>query len=120
MVRYIVGYSNFLDEEIYRTGFSRLLTYPDFHETSIIGIGLALFENVHSMRLLLKECTALDQLKFWIGDDLNHYATSNSNCSVIAIPYCIQSQTIGAVGLLGPTRIPYHSLFRLLRGFSEE
>ncbi len=71
MLRYVVGYSNFVDEDIYRTGFSRLLNYSDFQETSSLASGLALFENAQSMRLLLKECKALNRLKFWIGDDLS-------------------------------------------------
>ncbi len=119
MVRYIVGYSNFSDEEIYRTGFSRLLSYPDFHEASILASSLSLFENAHRMRLLLKECTTIDQLKFWIGDDLTTYETSVPNCSVLTIPYYISRRAVGAIGLLGPTRIPYRTLFSTLRAFSE-
>lgn len=57
MVRYIVEYSNFIDEEIYRTGFSKLLAYSDFHDPTTLANSLALFENAHSMRLLLRECT---------------------------------------------------------------
>src|SRR4029077_3968481 len=70
MLRYIVGYSNFVDEDIYRTGFSNLLIYPDYQDTKLLAGSLALFENIHGMRLLLKECIALDRLKFWIGSDL--------------------------------------------------
>jgi heat-inducible transcriptional repressor len=118
MLRYIVGYSTFVDEDIYRTGFSHLLAYADFQDTSLLASGLSLFENVHSMRLLLKECKALDRLKFWVGDDLEAYV-SNPNCSVIAIPYYINHNPVGAVGLLGPTRLPYRTIFNTLRHFSE-
>jgi heat-inducible transcriptional repressor len=118
MLRYIIGYSNFVDEDIYRTGFSHLLAYPDFQDTSLLASGLSLFENVQSMRLLLKECTALDRLKFWIGDDLNKHI-AKSNCSVIAIPYYINLKPVGAVGLLGPARLPYRMLFSALRLFSD-
>lgn len=118
MIRYIVGYSTFVDEDIYRTGFSHLLAYTEFQEASSLASGLSLFESAHSMRLLLKECTALDRLKFWVGDDLKNYA-SNANCSVIAIPYYINHKPAGAVGILGPTRLPYRTLFSTLRLFSE-
>ncbi|NGX42457.1 MAG: Heat-inducible transcription repressor HrcA [Chlamydiae bacterium] len=117
MVRYIVGYSNFIDEEIYRTGFSKLLTYPDFHDTTVLANSLALFENAHSMRLLLRDCSAHGTLKFWIGDDLAPYATGKPNCSVLSIPYKINKQIVGAIGILGPTRMPYKQLFGLLRAF---
>lgn len=119
MLRYIVGYSNFVDEDIYRTGFSRLLTYPDFQDTGHLASGLSLFENIHSMRLLLKECKAVDKLKFWVGNDLAPYLSSQPNCSVMTIPYYINRKVVGGVGLLGPTRLPYRQLFNLLRQFSE-
>lgn len=118
MLRYVVGYSNFVDEDIYRTGFSQLLTYPDFQDVRLLAAGLSLFENIHSMRLLLKECMTLNRLKFWIGSDLDHYVP-NSNCSVVAIPYYVNQQPIGAIGILGPMRLPYRFLFGVLRLFSK-
>lgn len=118
MLRFIVGYSNFADEDIYRTGFSNLLAYPDFQDARLLSGGLSLFENVQGMRLLLKECKAMERLKYWIGDDLDPFLT-NPNCSVIAIPYFINYKAVGAVGILGPVRLPYRTLFRTLRLFSE-
>lgn len=119
MVRYIVGYSNFIDEEIYRTGFSKLLTYPDFHDTTVLANSLSLFENAHSMRLLLRDCCSHETLKYWIGNDLTSYATEKPMCTVIATPYKINKQIVGAIGILGPVRMPYRQLFGLLRAFSE-
>ena len=75
MVRYIVGYSNFTEEEVLRTGFSKLLTYPEFQNPRFLSECIALFENAHSIRLLLKECSKLNQIKFWMGDDLANYCT---------------------------------------------
>ena len=118
MLRFIVGYSNFADEDIYRTGFSHLLAYSDFQDASLLATGLSLFENLQGMRLLLKECKALDQLKYWIGDDLASFV-SNANCTVIAVPYFINRKAVGAVGILGPTRMPYRKIFRTMRLFSE-
>jgi len=119
VVRYIVSYSNFIDEEIYRTGFSKLLAYPDFHDTTVLANSLALFENAQSMRQLLRECSAKKRLTYWIGEDLKPFATAKTNCSILTIPYHINQQTVGAVGLLGPLRMPYKELFGVLRLFSD-
>ncbi len=119
MVRYIVGYSNFIDEEIFRTGFSKLLSYPEFHDPVSLATNLSLFENAHGMRLLLRECMKTNRTRFWIGGDLNSYATSTPHCAVAAIPYRINQQTIGAVGILGPSRMPYPKVFGILHAFSE-
>ena len=119
MVRYIVGYSNFRDEDIYRTGFSILLSHPEFHDPIVLASSLALFENPHGMRLLLKESTTFNKLKFWIGSDLLPYSQDKPNCTVLAIPYHINRQIVGAVGLLGPMRMPYRQHFATLRSFAQ-
>lgn len=120
MLRYIVRYSHFIDEEIYRTGFSKLLLYPEFRDPHLLGNSLALFENAHSMRLLLRECSSTNQLKFWIGDDLLTYSQQPPHCSVIATPYSVNQQPVGAIGILGPMRMPYRDLFGILGRLSEE
>lgn len=119
MMRYIVSYSNFTDEDVYRTGFSKLLSYSDLQDKTILTACLSLFENVHSIRLLLKECNKKDTLKFWIGEDLQSFSNGPLECAVVAIPYYINKQSVGAIGILGPIRLPYRMLFGLLRNFSE-
>nr|WP_166157152.1 heat-inducible transcriptional repressor HrcA [Neochlamydia sp. AcF84]NGY95547.1 Heat-inducible transcription repressor HrcA [Neochlamydia sp. AcF84] len=119
MVRYIVSYSNFTDEDIYRTGFSKLLAYPEMQDVSKLTHCLSLFENVPSMRLLLKECSKKETLKFWIGEDLDFLSAGPQECSVVTVPYYANKQCVGAIGLLGPIRLPYRHLFGLLHNFSE-
>ena len=119
MMRYIVSYSNFTDEDIYSTGFSKLLGYSDLQDTATLTHCLSLFENMHSLRLLLRECCKKDTLRFWIGDDLHNFSHGPFDCTVMAIPYYINKQCVGAIGLLGPIRLPYRQLFGLLRHFSE-
>ena len=119
MLRHIVNYSNFSTEDLYKTGFSNLLNYPDFNNASALASGLALFENRADLNALLKECTANNQLSCWIGDDLPSQSASAPSCSVIAIPYRIHQSTVGAIALLGPNRIPYKRLFGILETASE-
>ncbi len=119
MVRYIVGYSNFIDEEIYRTGFSKLLNYPEFQDAGALAGSLSLFENSQSMKLMLHETSKQETLKFWIGSDLSKYTSNGHDCAVIAIPYRVNLQTVGSIGILGPSRLEYKSIFGLLRYFAE-
>lgn len=119
MVRYIVGYSNFLDEEIYRTGFSKLLNYPDYHDSAILASTLALFENTQSLRLLLRETMKKNALRFWIAEDLVLYTEETPDCTVIALPYSIMQQPAGAIGIMGPTRMPYKSRFAEMRKIAD-
>lgn len=119
MVRYLVGYSNFTDEEIYRTGFSKLLAYAEFQEGNTLASSLALFENSHSMRRLAKECFAHDDIKFWIGSDLDSYTRETPHCTLMAIPYRVNHQPVGVIGLLAPMRMPYRETIAMLRALSQ-
>jgi heat-inducible transcriptional repressor len=119
MLRHIVNHSNFSAIDVYKTGFSKLLSYPDFNNAAALASGLSLFENEKDLRALLNECVNANHVCCWIGDDLADYATTTSGCSVIAIPYRINQTTAGAIAILGPHRIPYRRLFGLLKTASE-
>ncbi|MBI2742914.1 MAG: heat-inducible transcriptional repressor HrcA [Chlamydiales bacterium] len=119
MLRHIVSYNNFTAEDIYKTGFSKLLSYPDFNNTLSLASGLSLFENPNTMRTMLGECCKANSLLCWIGDDLHEHAPQVSSCSVIAIPYRINQTVVGALAILGPLRISYPRLFSILKTASD-
>ncbi len=118
MMRHIVGYSNFSAEDIYKTGFSKLIRFPEFRDATVLATGLSIFENTAYMRSLLGECTKEGTLKVWIGDDLSHPSAKGGQSSIIAVPYFIHGKAVGAIALLGPIRMPYPKLFGTLRSFS--
>lgn len=112
MLRHLLGHSHFSSEDIYKTGFSKLLNYSDFNDASALAGGLALFEDPETLHTLLAECGKAGLLSCWIGERLQA-------CSAIAIPYKINQTTVGAIAVLGPNRIPYRSLFGILETASE-
>lgn len=119
MVRYIVRHSNHSQEDIFRTGFSQLIAYPEFSDPLALTTGLSLFENGAHMRLLLNDCLIGGHLRCWIGRDLAPYASAAHGCCVIALPYRIGASNVGAVGILGPCRMHYKKLFGLMHSFSD-
>lgn len=119
IVRFLVGYTNYLEEDVMRTGFSNLLHYPEFRDPALLAESMALFENSTSMRHLLRDCAAHQSLRFWIGADLLPYLAKQTQTAVIAMPYMINNQPVGAFGLLGPLRMPYRHHFGLLQAMSQ-
>lgn len=117
-LRHIVKYSSFYHEDLYKTGFSKLLSYPELHDANILTGSLSFFEHPVNMNTLLKECIESNDLSMWIEDDLNFYSTQPLPCSILAIPYEIQGKPVGAIALLGPSRIPYKRLIGILRCFA--
>lgn len=112
MMRHLVGSTHFTLEDIYKTGFSKLLTYTDFNDATALADGLGLFENQEALRTLLRECAKAGNLSCWIGGPLHA-------CSALAIPYRINQSIAGSIAVLGPNRIPYRKLFGILETAAE-
>lgn len=54
ILRYLIRYTNSGLEDLFKTGFSYLLKYPELNsDPETLTIGLSLFENSHQMHLLL-------------------------------------------------------------------
>lgn len=119
MLRHIVHYSSFSHSEILKTGFSKMLQYPDFNDASSLASGLSLFENDTALRSLLTKCSEKKESQFWIGEDLCAISGQAGTCAVLAIPYNIQGSIVGSIGLLCPIRAPYRSLFATLKAVAK-
>lgn len=119
MVRYLVHYSNFLDEEIFRTGLSQLLLYPEFGDPMALSSALSLFENNASLRLLSTDCAKKGYLSYFIGKSLSPYSADSTNCAVVASCYRMGATVVGTVGILGPVRMDYPQVFDLLYSLTE-
>ncbi|MEN9653918.1 MAG: heat-inducible transcription repressor hrcA [Chlamydiota bacterium] len=120
MVRHVVGYANYSEQEIVTTGLSKLLAYPEFSDTASLATGLSLFENEIAMRQIAEACAKKGKLSVWIGDELCPTVPAGAECAIVAIPYRINHVIAGVVALLGPMRLPYRSLFGLLELFHDE
>ncbi len=119
MVRHVVGYANFPEEDIIRTGLSKLLAYPEFSDASALASSLSLLEDPNQMRALLRKSSKSQKMSIWIGDELVPFLKEGAECTVIAIPYRINQTITGSIAILGPMRLPYRNLFGLMQIFSE-
>lgn len=115
MVRFVIGHSSFQMEDLIKTGFAKLLGHQDFQDPEQVAASLSLFENNHAMRLILRDSFKRDALRFWIGEDLLPFSAANPECSIIAIPYHINLQPVGAIGVMGPVRLPYKKVIAALK-----
>lgn len=120
MVRHVVGYANFPNEEIFKTGFSKLLSYSEFNDASALASSLSLLEDESIMRAILRKSIKTNQLQFWIGEDLTEFTPMNADCTVISIPYYINQIAVGSIAILGPSRLAYRNIFGLCQYLSEK
>lgn len=114
MARYLVSYANFSQEDVFCTGFSKLLRYPEFQEAESLASSLSLFENQTALRSLARDVQRAGKMKCWIGEDLFAFLPLKPNCCLISAPYTIGNRCVGSVGVIGPMRVPYGQLFTKL------
>lgn len=119
VLRHIIAYNNFHHEDIYKSGFSSLLTHREFKDISLLSSSLSLFEKNSFIRGLLTDCFRSSDLKFWIGSDLDPYAQNVKGTTLIAIPYYVHNSAVGAIAILGPDRLDYEKVFAALQTFSK-
>jgi heat-inducible transcriptional repressor len=119
MLRYIVKHTSFVDEEIFRCGFTHLLRYPEFQDPALLSNGLGLFENGRKMRHLLREAVTQKGLTFWLGRELDLIQVGLEEGALIAMPYRIAHKPVGAFALLAPLRFDYKEILTVLLPFIE-
>ncbi|WP_201456725.1 heat-inducible transcriptional repressor HrcA [Chlamydia sp. 17-3921] len=119
VVRYLMRYCNFSEEDLHQTGLSRLLKYEAFKDSDMLARGLSLFENRQHMCKLLEISMRKDQPTAFIGRELSDVLRSSySGCSVIAVPFLINRSPLGAFGILGSENLPYKEIFPVMELFA--
>ena len=109
MIRHVANHVNFEFSEIYKTGFSKLLNYPEFQDPYLLATSLSVFEDEKKIINILNKAIYINSLNYNIGQefDLN-------NVSIITIPYYVNNTPVGAIAVFGPLRIPYKTIFGIL------
>ena len=101
---------------VYLDGTLNILKQPEFKN----------FEKVHSLLTLLQEKEIIKSLvnqpvpaglTVKIGGE-NQYKGIH-DCSLITATYSFDNQVIGAIGVLGPTRMKYSKAFSIVEGITE-
>lgn len=118
VLRHFVSYTNMETQDIYRSGFAKLLIHPEFHDPVVLTNALSLFESRDTLSKIMKESFNAKGLKFWVGDDLKPFITPPIFNSMIAIPYRLHNKVVGTIAILGPDRMDYEKMFGLLNRFS--
>lgn len=111
IVRHFIANSG---QPVKHMGISKLLSYPEFHDSSALAEGLTFFENQRDIDFLFDSCLKNNDLSFWMGQELK-----GNNLSLIALPYSIGPTPVGVIAILGPIRLPFPKLFGILRVFNQ-
>ncbi len=101
--------------ELYSDGITRLLNFPEYKDIDRVKSIISFIEDKNDlMDLLLMDNKDIDIM---IGAE-NIYVPVKE-CSIITATYKLEGETLGKIGIIGPTRMNYLELIKTLKIFSE-
>jgi heat-inducible transcriptional repressor len=104
------------EDSVYVEGASRLADQPEFRDASRMGPVLRSLEERQPLARLLGRQWDLPGVKVGIGRELGE--ASLADCAVVQVPYRIRGRVVGALAVLGPTRMPYEHVTATLERVS--
>ncbi len=93
------------DDDVVVSGRSNLFDVPDLAAIDKIKKIFEIFKARHSLLTLLNKSVKARGVSIFIGAESGY--ENLDDCSVITAPYQIGGHNIGAIGVIGPTRMAY-------------
>ena len=93
------------DDDVVLSGEANLLNVPDFAAVEKIRKIFDTFKKRHSLLDLLDQSVRARGVSIFIGSESGYDGLDD--CSVVVAPYEVEGQSLGALGVIGPTRMPY-------------
>ena len=110
--------------ELMVEGVNRLLSYPEYSDTDKLQDMLSMFEKKDDLLDVISdesESDASDEVRVFIGSE--NVVKTMDNSTLIFKPIMQGGKTVGAIGIIGPTRMDYSRVIaminRLTDGISE-
>jgi len=106
--------------EVFLDGTANILEYPEFQDTNKIKNIFSLLDDKEELKSMLTQISKQsdDELKIVIGRENPHVKMQDS--SIVIGNYKIGDKIVGAIGVIGPTRMNYSKVSAHLEYFTKE
>jgi heat-inducible transcriptional repressor len=104
------------ETDLYTDGLTQLLSFPEYQDVDKVRSIISAIEDKNQLIEMLLRGTFSSDLDVRIGGE-NLYAPLR-DCSIISTTYKLNGETIGRIGIIGPTRMDYAKLIATLKIFS--
>jgi heat-inducible transcriptional repressor len=91
--------------EVFIEGASQMLEQPEFADLEQMKRIFRAFEQKSQLVALLDKTQKAQGVQIFIGNESEYSAIAG--CSLVTATYCGRRGTIGTLGVIGPTRMPY-------------
>ncbi len=109
------GMSEQNDSQVFTSGATNILKYPELTDKGIITELLSTFEEKQSLRAWVDDKPTEEEhgIQVYIGEESP--VESMRDCSVVTATYRIEEGVYGKIGIVGPKRMDYEKVVSTLR-----
>ncbi|RJE89860.1 heat-inducible transcriptional repressor HrcA [Paenibacillus sp. 1011MAR3C5] len=105
-----------VEQRIFMSGATNMLTQPEFKDVDKVKTILDLLDETPTIMKMFSSLPSGIQVR--IGTENDHKAISD--CSLITATYSIDGESLGTIGILGPTRMEYGKVISMLDLISKD
>lgn len=105
------------EEKVILEGTLNILNHPEFQDIDKVKEILSFLTNENILKELLQGRTG-NGTNFVIGEELSHGQINQ--CSMVTCTYTFNGNTMGSIGILGPTRMEYSRSASLIKEVAEK
>ena len=105
------------EEKVFLEGTLKILNQPEFNDVNRVKEVLSFLQNEDILKELLHGKNGIG-MNFTIGDELS--SDKINRCSMVTCTYSINGNTVGNIGILGPTRMEYAKSASLIREVAKQ
>lgn len=110
------SFGNDEDSKVFLSGTTNMLTQPEFRDVEKVKSILDLLEEHDTLVKMLAHTPSGIQVRIGSENKLDAF----QSCSLITATYSVEGQTLGTIGILGPTRMEYGRVINLLAYLSRD
>jgi heat-inducible transcriptional repressor len=100
------------EEELYLDGAANILDVPEFADPVKMRALVQAIEEKGRLCRLLDQCLRAERVQIFIGGEVP--LPGLSNLSLVTAPYRREGRVVGALGVIGPTRMAYERIIPLV------
>lgn len=104
------------DSPVEVVGATNILDYPEYSDVAKAKSFLSLVENGDCMKQILR---GEEGVEMTVRIGAENESPQMKDCSVVTVSYRVGNETIGSMGVIGPTRMDYNKVFAVLKCMSE-
>ena len=105
------------EEKVFLEGTLNILNQPEFNDVARVKEVLSFLQEEEILKELLHGKNGIG-MNFTIGDELS--SDKINRCSMVTCTYSINGNTMGNIGILGPTRMEYAKSASLIREVAKQ